>query len=80
MKKKMKLNLNDLNVQTFITSLDDEEQKQAKGGYFTEYILQCISSDIGPCCGDTSMVIAPCVSYVCTIVCPVTELDPECPG
>lgn len=76
----MKLNLNELNVQTFVTSLEDEEQKQAKGGYFTQYILQCISSDIGPCCGGTSTLPVLCVTVGCiTTVCPATEQDPKCP-
>jgi hypothetical protein len=80
MKKKMKLNLNDLNVQTFVTSLEDEEQKKAKGGYFTQYILECISSDLGPCCGGTSIFALPCVSDLCfSEGCLETELGHKCP-
>jgi hypothetical protein len=81
MKKKMKLNLNELNVKTFITSLDDEEQKQAKGGYFTQYILQCISSDLGPCCGGTSTFPVLCITIGCiTTVCPIDPIDPPVPS
>jgi hypothetical protein len=36
MKENMKLKLSELKVQTFITSLNEDEKKKVKGGYYTQ--------------------------------------------
>ena len=47
MDKKVKVDLKDLNVQSFVTSLEDEEKSKVKGGWATFPLTRCV-----PICTD----------------------------
>lgn len=63
MPKKMKLNLEELNVQSFVTSLDDEKSKHILGGGETDDT--CVSCE-GTC--DNSN------GCICTTTCPTDTI------
>ncbi len=62
MAKKMKLALKDLKIQSFVTSLKDEEKAEAKGGsgYFKCSWYQCDTEFVS--CPDTE---AGCTEFAC---------------
>jgi hypothetical protein len=47
MSKKMKLDVNDLKVQSFVTTLEKEEKKEIKGGIWPTIIYPC--TPVNPC-------------------------------
>jgi len=54
MKENMKLKLSELNVQTFITSLNEDEKNKVKGGYYTQapctqYCTYLVGCTFGGC-------------------------------
>ena len=82
MKKRLRLDLSDLKIKSFVTSLDDEEKKKAYGrgpGFTETNCLECEESE--PECPSDPSLCGTCQSicYACwsepepTCTCPSTE-------
>lgn len=69
MPKKIKLNLNDLKVQSFVTTLNDWEKNELKGGTTNSWDEDCPQTCMSACITD-------CAASVCLTTCPSGE--PAC--
>jgi hypothetical protein len=85
MKKMLRLDLSDLKVKSFVTSLNDEEKKKAYGrgpGFTGTNCLECLPSE--PECPSDPSLCGTCqsVCYICgsepepSCTCPTTDPTP----